>query len=292
VQRAHEMFTRLNHTLGLAQCEAVAGEIEYLLGHYESARKYIEAGAQSFEALDVPLGRGECLLRLSWVEHSEGMTERARRLALDARVEFERAGYRLGTAQANASLAHLEHRLWNYRLAETGAEDARSAFEALRTPRGQAACERLLSMIGLDTDDLAMAERHAERALDIYGQIGDPWGELESRLLRCQILLARHQAKDARSELARCSKIAVEEAEPRQHYLLTRAWLSHASGDEATALESIESASVVFGEHIRVGDHTPHLLARLSRLSWSEKVRDRIALWQSLLNDKDRQIQV
>ena len=44
VDLAHQIFTELGNVLGQAQCEAVIGEIEYLLGNYERARAVIEAG--------------------------------------------------------------------------------------------------------------------------------------------------------------------------------------------------------------------------------------------------------
>jgi hypothetical protein len=244
-----------------------------------------------FEALGQSLGRGQCLLLLSWIDHSEGATERARRLTLEARSEFERAGYRLGIAQADASLAHVEHRLMDFYSAEQGALDALAAFETLHTPRGQAACERLLAMIGVDTDELDMAELHADHAVTTYRQLGDPWGILEATLLACQVSLARHDLDHASLLLHECSQIHVEEAEPRQHYLLTKAWLEFESGDPDAGFESIEAAADVFGPRSRVGDHTPHLLGRLSRLHWPEHALGRIDAWRALLNDRARRTQ-
>jgi serine/threonine protein kinase/tetratricopeptide (TPR) repeat protein len=291
VNLAHQLFEQLGNVAGMAQCEAVAGEIEYLLGNYESARRVIQAGESHFAVLDQPLGHGQCLLLLSWMDHSEGATERSRRLTLQARAEFDRAGYRLGTAQADTSLAHVDHRLMNFHSAELGALDALSAFESLRTPRGQAACQRLLAMVGVDTDDVDMAELHAERALAIYEVMGDPWGILESKLLLCQVALACDELESARALLAQCAQLEVEEAEPRQHHLLTRAWLEILSGDADRAFECIEAAAEVFGPISRAGDHTPHLLGRLSRLTWPEHARGRIDAWRALLNDRARRMQ-
>ena len=62
----------------------------------------------------------------------------------------------------------------------------------------------------------------------------------------------------------------VEEAEARQHYLLTCAWYEHSCARADRAFEYIEAAADVFGPRIRAGDHTPHLLARLSRFEWPE----------------------
>ena len=289
--RAHEIFTDLGHVLGMAQCEAVIGEIEYLLGNYDRGRQVITAGERHFAELGQPLGRGQCLLLLSWIDHSEGVTERARRLTLEARSEFEKAGYRLGIAQANASLSHIEHRLMNYYSSELGALEALSSFEALRTPRGHAACERLIAMIGIDTDDLDMAEIHADLASNVYNQMRDPWGIIESKLLSCQISLARRDLEAAHAKLMEAASISVQEAEPRQHYLLTQAWYYIESGDPDKAYESLEAAADVFGDRSRAGDHTPHLLGRLSRKEWPEHAKNRIEAWRALLNDRSRRVQ-
>jgi tetratricopeptide (TPR) repeat protein len=291
VRRALATFQGNGNVLGQALCESAAGEIEYLLGDYERARDTISQAENNFAALDQPLGRGQCLLLLSWVEHSEGATARSRRLAQEARGEFERAGYRLGTAQADASLAHVEHRLMNYHSAETGALEALTVFETLRTPLGQAACDRLLSMIGLDTDDADMAEFHAERAYKIYSRTSDPWGLMETKLLYCQIALHRHDPARAEVLLEECSRLAVEETEPRQHFLLTRAWLQAERGDLDLALESIEAAADVFGPRTRAGDHTPQLLTRMLRYRFTDHARSRIDAWRVMLNDRARQNQ-
>ncbi len=291
VDLAHQLFERQDDALGMAQCEAVTGEIEYLLGNYEHAREVVEAGEAHFKKIRQPLGRGQCLLLLSWIDHSEGATARARRLTLEARAEFEKAGYRLGIAQADVSLAHVEHRLMNFYSAEVGAMDALGAFDALRTPRGQGGSERLLAMIGLDTDDLDMAELHAGRAQSIYMQMGDPWGQLEAGLLDCQVALCRHDVERAEKLLAACAKIRVEEAEPRQHYLMTQAWLELERGNEDEAFEALESASEVFGNRLRGGDHTPHLLARLARHTWPPHAQSVLDAWRAVLCDRARRMQ-
>ncbi len=291
VREGLAIFAQLDHALGMAQCEATAGEIEYLLGNYESARGCAQRAERHFAKLSQPLGRGQCLLLLSWLDHSEGATERSRRLTLEARNEFERAGYRLGIAQANTSLAHVEHRLMNYNSAERGAQEALAAFETLRTPRGQAACERLLAMIALDTDDVDLAELHADRSLAIYSEMDDPWGVLESKLLMCQVLLAHFDAERAGALLEECATYRLQEAEPRQHLHLTRAWWAVLVGDGDRAFEALEAAAEVFGQRSRAGDHTPHLLSRLSRLEWPQHARERVAAWMALLNDRARRSQ-
>ena len=80
----------------------------------------------------------------------------------------------------------------------------------------------------------------------------------------------------------------MEEAEPRQHFLLTRAWLEVVEGDSDAALESIEAAAEVFGQRTRAGDHTPHLLSRLGRFTWSANALNRIDAWRTVLNDRLR----
>jgi hypothetical protein len=269
--------------LGQAQCEAVLGEIDYLLGDFESARAMVTSGERHFASLDQPLGRGQCLLLLSWVEHSEGAVERSRRLALEARTEFDRVGYRLGTAQANASLAHVEHRMANLRNAESGALDALIAFEALRTPRGQAACRRLLAMIGVDLDDVDMTALHSDWCLRLYSDLADPWGILEGKVLVAQLALLRRDFETAEALLVECATLEVEEPEPRQHQLLTEAWLACELGNLGEAEEVLDRAIRVFPESRRVGDHTPHLLARLSRFPWPSATRTLLESWRSEL---------
>ncbi len=287
-QLAYQIFQNHKNVLGQAQCEAVVAELEYLLGNYERARAMAEAGDEHFALLEQPLGRGQCLLLLSWIDHSEGATERSRRLTLEARHEFESAGYRLGIAQTDASLAHIEHRLLNYFSAARGAEDALSAFETLNNPRGQAGSERLLAMIGIDTDDLDKAEIHASRAAQIFESLADPWGVVESRLLSCQVALARRDLDNARDLFNQATAISVEEAEPKQHRLLTQTWLAAESGDMDGAFDALEAASDVFGNRSRAGDHTPHLLARFARNEWPPHVYDRIQSWRALLHDRSR----
>ncbi len=288
VQRAHATFEALGNLSGQAQCEVVAGEIHYLLGRYDIARAQVERGERNFAKLGQPMGRGQCLLLRGRIEHSEGATERAQRYTMEARSEFERAGYRLGVAEANVTLAHIEHRLCNYYNAERGALEALSMFTSLSTPRGQAASERLLGMVGLDIDDLDMSELHTDRARAVYEELGDPWGLLETRLLSAQAALAKHDLEHARTLLARCKAEDIAEPEPRQHLLLTLAWVAALQDDPGRGLELIDAAARVFDQHMRVGAHTPHLLARLSRLRWPPYVHSRIDAWRLVLMDRPR----
>jgi hypothetical protein len=80
----------------------------------------------------------------------------------------------------------------------------------------------------------------------------------------------------------------VKEPEPKQHALLTEAWLSQLTGDVDGAAAAVDAAAGVFSERSRVGDHTPHLLGRLLRLTWPDDVRQRIDAWRSLVNDRSR----
>jgi type II secretory pathway component PulJ len=114
---------------------------------------------------------------------------------------------------------------------------------------------------------------------------------METKLLFCQIALFNHDTARGRALLEECSRIAVEEAEPRQHFLLTRAWLEAENGDLDQALESVEAAADVFGPRTRAGDHSPQLLTRLLRYRFSEHARARIDAWRHQLNDRARRKQ-
>jgi tetratricopeptide (TPR) repeat protein len=292
VQRALSAFKRSGNTLGMAQSGQAIGQIELLLGRYSAARDFARSAEQHFASLDLPMGRGKCLLLLASVELSEGATGRARRLTLEARGEFERAGYQLGQADTASSLAHLEHRLSNFFSAEQGAQEALATFESLKTLRGQAGCERLLAMIALDTDHLARGDAHAERAERLYAQIRDPLGIVEARLLRAQLALARRDLEAGRRMLMQAREVSVKEPEPRQHYLLTRAWFQFESGDTVGAEEALSAAPSVFARPWQVGDHTPHLLARLTRLPWpNAEVIEQLEEWRGVIHDHARRDQ-
>jgi hypothetical protein len=180
--------------------------------------------------------------------------------------------------------------LTNYHSAEVGAQDALIAFESLRAPRGQAACRRLLAMIGIDTDDSAMAQFHAAHATQLYQAMEDPWGIMEANLLGCQIALMVHDTDNARTLLDECANITVEEPEPRQHYLLSRAWIEAELGDLERSAKSIEAASSVFATKTRIGDHTFHLLGRLARYAWPPEARRAMEAWREQLQDRGRRV--
>lgn len=279
-ERALWTFKQQGDQLGQAQTEAVLAELGYLLGDFEAARSYVTSGERNFAAINQPLGRGQCLLLSSWIEHSEGAVERSRKLALQARAEFERVGYRLGTAQAHASLAHVDHRMLNLRSAQSGAQDALLAFESLRTPRGQAACRRLLAMLAIDMDEPDTAEKNAEWSARIYSDLDDPWGVVEAKTLMAQVALMKRDLTAAATLLAETASRDVEEPEPHQHRLLTEAWLLAETQKMEDAAERIEQAMRRFPTPRRVGDHTPHLLARLHRYPWNDKTKALIRDWR------------
>jgi hypothetical protein len=133
-----------------------------------------------------------------------------------------------------------------------------------------------------------MAEIYGERARKVFAELGDPWGVVETKLLLCQIRLARGDLVLAQKLFDETQQVSTEEAEPRQHLLLTRAWLEAERGALDAAMSSIEAAESVFGTRTRAGDHTPHLLARLSRFSWSKAGRERLEAWRQALNDRTR----
>ena len=176
----------------------------------------------------------------------------------------------------------------NFRNAEIGALDALIAFESLRTPRGQAACRRLLAMIGVDLDDTEMASLHSDWCLRLYTDLDDPWGILEGKLLTAQLALLERNLDTAGAILDECAQLEVEEPEPRQHYLLTRAWLARELDRLEEAQDLVERAMRVFPEPHRVGDHSPQLLTRLSRYAWPPGTRELVVQWRAELKRPTR----
>jgi hypothetical protein len=146
-------------------------------------------------------------------------------------------------------------------------------------------------MIGLDSDDYDAAEAHSRVAFKLYERLEDPWGELEARLLLAQVALARRNGR-ADALVRACDRVVLDEAEPRQHRHLTRAWLAQQEGRWADAAAEIDRARAAFvvsspegggvraaEARARTGDHTPHLLARLVRLEWSGGSLEKIESW-------------
>jgi len=161
----------------------------------------------------------------------------------------------------------------------------------VQNPRGEGACERLLAMVALDSDDFEASEAHARVAFKIYERLHDPWGGLEARLLLAQVSLARNDDRAA-SIMAACDRAVIEEAEPRQHRHLTRAWLAQRQGRWADAAAELDAARSTFlvpsadggtawaaEARVRTGDHTPHLLMRIAKLAWVGPGLDKVESW-------------
>jgi tetratricopeptide (TPR) repeat protein len=291
VVQALERYERLGDVAGRAQAEVVLGEIDYLLGDHTRARTTLKAALERCTEVGDILGRAQCLILLALLEEALGAFQRGRDLLAKARAEFDDIGYRLGIAQCDVALGHADHRAFDFAGARARTLAARAAFHELQNPRGEAACERLLAMVAIDSDDFDAAEAHARIFFRIYERLQDPWGELESRLLIAQVALARGAA-DAEALVAACDDVVLDEAEPRQHRHLTRAWLAHEQrrwNDAALEIDLARGAFVVSTPEgggiraaearARTGDHTPHLLARLARLEWEGPAPDKIQVW-------------
>jgi tetratricopeptide (TPR) repeat protein len=291
VAEALERYGRLGDSSGRAQAEVVLGEIDYLLGDHTRARATLKRALERCTAGGDVLGRAQCLILLALIEEASGAFQRGRQLLAQARTEFDGIGYRLGIAQSDIALGHADHRALDFAGARARALAARASFRELQNPRGEAACERLLAMVAIDSDDDDAAEAHARVAFRIYERLQDPWGELESRLLLAQVALSRGDAI-AESLVLACDDAVIEEAEPRQHRHLTRAWLAQQQGRWADATSDLDAARGAFvsvasesgagrgaDARTRTGDHTPHLLARLARLHWAGPGLEKIESW-------------
>jgi hypothetical protein len=279
VEDALGRFEYLGDEQGRAQAQVVLGEIDYLLGdHVRAKSELLDASARCSATGDV-LGRAQCLILLALTETAAGERERARGLLSEARTEFERIGYQLGLAQSDVALGHVEYRGFDLNAARAHALTARASFRELQNPRGEAACERLLAMVALDKDGFDAASAHAGVAAKIFNALQDPWGKLEAKLLLAQVALARGDA-DARALVAACDAIQLDEAEPRQHRHLTRAWLAQREARSKDAEEELEQARLVFGgDGTQTGDRTPALLKRLARFEWSASMRAKLDAW-------------
>jgi serine/threonine protein kinase/tetratricopeptide (TPR) repeat protein len=278
VEEALSRFRKLKDARGEAQALVVLGEIDYLLGEHQRAREVLAEALSRVQAVGDELGRAQCYILLAMIETAVGGYQRARQLLMDARAAFDGIGYRLGIAQCDVVLGHADHRANEMDSARARALAARAAFRELQNPRGEAACERLLAMIAIDTDDLAAAAAHAVVAGKIFERLQDPWGDLEARLLLAQVALAR--GDDNAERLVRdCDAITLDEAEPRQHRHLTRAWLAQKGARWTDAATEIDRARAAFGDRARCGDHTPQLLKRFSKMVWLGPALPKIDAW-------------
>jgi serine/threonine protein kinase/tetratricopeptide (TPR) repeat protein len=278
VEEAMQRFRHLRDARGEAQAYVVLGEIDYLLGEHTRARQVLAEALTRCQAVGDELGRAQCYILLAMIETAVGGYQRARQLLMDARAAFDGIGYRLGIAQCDVVLGHADHRASEMDSARARALAARAAFRELQNPRGEAACERLLAMIAIDTDDLAAAAAHASVAGKIFERLQDPWGDLEARLLLAQVALAR--GDDTAERLVKdCDSIKLDEAEPRQHRHLTRAWLAQRQARWTDAATEIDRARAAFGDRARCGDHTPQMLRRFCKLVWLGPVLPKIDAW-------------
>lgn len=291
VVQALQRYEKIGDAAGRAQAEVVLGEIDYLLGDHARARTTLKNAVERCTEVGDVMGRAQCLILLALIEEAIGAFQNGRVLLGDARTEFDAIGYRLGIAQCDVALGHADHRAFDFASARARALAARASLREVQNPRGEAACERLLAMIALDADDYDAADAHARVAFKIYERLQDPWGDLESRLLLAQVGLARGDAR-AESLVAACDKVVLDEAEPRQHRHLTRAWLAQHEERWKDAADELEAARGTFvvsspegggmraaEARSRTGDHTPHLLVRFSRMDWEGPARGTIEGW-------------
>jgi serine/threonine protein kinase/tetratricopeptide (TPR) repeat protein len=291
VARALEMYEKLGDSAGRAQAEVVLGEIDYLLGDHTRARATLKKAIERCTEVGDVMGRAQCLILMALIEETLGAFERGRELLGRARSEFDGIGYRLGLAQCDLALGHADHRAFDFAGARARALAARASFREVQNPRGEAGCERLLAMIALDCDDGSIAEAHARVALRLYERLQDPWGELEARLLIAQVALARDDDR-ADALVAACDRVVLDEAEPRQHRHLTRAWLAQRHGNWTEGAAEIDAARSAYVSstpegggirtaeaRARTGDHTPHLLTRLARQEWVGPALGKIESW-------------
>jgi eukaryotic-like serine/threonine-protein kinase len=143
-------------------------------------------------------------------------------------------------------------------------------------------------MIAIDTDEPDVATRHTEWASRIYTDMDDPWGIAEGMVLEAQTALLRRDFEKAEAKLIDTSALSVEEPEPHQHRLLTEAWCLRERGASDLGSARIRDAMTRFPNRRQVGDHTPHLLARLSRYRWSADTTALIADWRAELSKNSR----
>jgi hypothetical protein len=301
VTDALERYVKIGDVAGRAQTEVVLGEIEYLLGDHARARLVLTDAVDHCTEVGDVLARAQCLILLALVEEAGGDFQTGRDMLWRARVEFDGIGYRLGIAQCDVALGHADHRAFDFAGARARALAARASFRELQNPRGEAACERLLAMVALDWDDFAAAEAHARVAFKIFERLQDPWGDLEARLLLAQVALATGDER-AESLVAACDRAVLDEAEPRQHRHLTRAWLAQRRGQWSEAAVELDAARTAFGgssslefvregareARVRTGDHTPHMLVRLARLPWVGPALGKVESWLKELSEPAR----
>ena len=284
VALAISRFEELKNDRGLAAALVVLGEIDYLLGEHARAREVLLEASQRCDTTGDMLGGAQCFILLAMIETAVGGYRRARDLLIHARQAFDAIGYRLGIAQCDVVLGHADHRAGEMDAARARALSARAAFRELMNPRGEAACERLLALIAIDTDDFAAGGAHASVAAKIFERLQDPWGDLEARLLLAQVALAKKDPQ-AKTLVAECEKIVLDEAEPRQHRHLTVAWLAQTEERWDDAALEIDRARASFGDKTRCGDHTPQLLRRFVKMDWQGPSAGKVQEWLDVVEN-------
>jgi len=135
----------------------------------------------------------------------------------------------------------------------------------------------------MDQEQLETAEQNAAAAESLFDRLADPWGQVEVRLLRAQIALARGDADVARDELIACEAVALVEAEPKQHRHLTRGWLAYHEGRFVEAGRELDAARTAFKDASRTGDHTGALLDRFAAMEWPKPAGPKIDAWRAAI---------
>ena len=296
VVQALQRYEKLGDLAGRAQAEVVLGEIDYLLGDHARGRATLQAAVERCTEVGDVMGRAQSLILLALIEEAVGAYERGRERCWAARARSS-----TGSATASASPSATSRSATRTIAASTSRapapalSPARASFREVQNPRGEAGCERLLAMVALDSDEHDAAEAHARVAFKIYGAAaGSPGASLEARLLLAQVALARGTTIGAETLVAACDRVILDEAEPRQHRHLTRAWLAQTVTGQWTAasaegstprrsayvVSSPEGGGVRAAEaRARTGDHTPHLLTRLAHLEWVGPALGSIESW-------------
>jgi hypothetical protein len=113
---------------------------------------------------------------------------------------------------------------------------------------------------------------------------------VEAEVLQAQVALCRRELVVAEQSLKRAMDRDADELEPKQHILLTRAWLELERGDTSKALNFLMEAQGVFTDPAQAGDHAPQLLARLSRRIWKDKeALPMIEHWRQRIDERKRE---
>src|SRR5690606_34579119 len=119
-----------------------------------------------------------------------------------------------------------------------------------------------------------------------------PAGQSEAELLLAQTHLARGELAEARAMLEAVGEKFGEESGPKQHYLLTQAWLEREQGDADQAHRALGAAADCLSGRSQAGAHPSQMLARLSRLRWpGTEALALIEEWRRAIDDPERRDQ-